>query len=199
MEVLEALHMEDLVPSSPALRPSGRPKRAIRLPKRYIDLMPPPPPPPVHDLLPTRDPSPTTLRHASTQESILSSSPEPIPQDIYCTEPNSFGIYHIYPGGPPSFTPEDFYSLSSISNSPAFVQGNSDQQSWWSPFGSSAEAAKTAYFAPFKNPTTFLLKDWQLSGSNLKSDAEVNRLVHNYMMQDDWNTADLKDFNAGRE
>ncbi|KAG6872011.1 hypothetical protein C0995_013927 [Termitomyces sp. Mi166 len=171
------LPAENPLPSPPALCPSGRPNHAIQLPRCYIDLMPPPPPP-IPDPLPICELSPTT--HASTQETIFSPSPEPV---TYCTEPNSFGVYHVYPGGQPSFTPEEFHSLSCISNAPTFTsEDSSDNQLWWGPFGSSMEAAKMASFAPFKNPTTFLLKDWQLSGSNLKSDAEVNHLVHSYMM-----------------
>ncbi|KAG6886568.1 hypothetical protein C0995_006837 [Termitomyces sp. Mi166 len=151
------LPAEDPLPSPPVLCPSGRPNHAIQLPRRYIDLIPLPPPS-VHDPLLIHELSSTT--HASTQETISSPSPEPV---TYCTGPNSFGVYHVYPGGQPSFTLEEFHSLSLISNAPTFTsEDSSDNRPWWGPFGSSIEAAKTAYFAPFKNPTTFLLKDWQL-------------------------------------
>ncbi|KAJ7642810.1 hypothetical protein B0H17DRAFT_1148752 [Mycena rosella] len=88
-------------PTPPPLRPSGRPPRRIRLPKRYRDdppdaPAPVPPPPPVHE------------------EAEVPAEPAPgtAPATWVKTEPNKYGLYKIFPNRP-THDPDD-----SISSSP---------------------------------------------------------------------------------
>ncbi|KAG6825293.1 hypothetical protein H0H92_004131, partial [Tricholoma furcatifolium] len=172
-------------PSPLPPHPSGRPSRHVKLPKRYRDILPPPPPP-------IRDPSPARTPPASPPH-------QPPPLEPFITKANSFGVYHVYPRGRPLFTPDEHHSLARLSDS--HTSGEKiDSRPWWNTLGFSIDTASSSeYFAPFDNATTFLLKHWQSSGSNLKSDAEIDRLVHDYMQRPDWKTDDLKKFSAGRE
>jgi hypothetical protein len=118
----------------PPPRPSGRPNRRIRLPHRYRDELPPNLNPPI-----IADPEPDD----EPVESASRASPEswePPKSTAFCTETNSFAIYRKYALGPPTITPDESFTLS---------------------FGSSSlesvEKAAPDYFAPFFNPSTFLL------------------------------------------
>ncbi|KAG6827318.1 hypothetical protein H0H92_012339 [Tricholoma furcatifolium] len=172
-------------PSPLPPRPSGRPSRHIKLPKRYRDILPPPPPP-IREPSPVRTPPPASPPH------------QPQPLEPFVTKANSFGVYHVYSRGRPSFTPDEHHSLARLSDSHK-AGDNLDSRPWWNPLGFSIDTAASSYFAPFNNSTTFLLKHWQLTGSNLKSDAEIDRLVHDYMQRPDWQVEDLRKFSAGTE
>ena len=79
-----------------------------------------------------------------------------------------------------------------IARDPADSHSNA---SWWSSFGSlSLEfVGKVApdYFAPFFNPSTFLLMTWYYNGSNIKSYADVNKLIHNVIWHEDSKASDF--------
>jgi hypothetical protein len=50
----------------------------------------------------------------------------------------------------------------------------------------------------YSNKTVELVMDWQNTGSSVKSNEEVNRLVHNVVLHPDFDPDDLQDFNATR-
>ena len=88
---------------------------------------------------------------------------------LFCTEKNSFGVYRKYMLGLPTITPDETFTLSSLSDSISIAHNPADSRSnafWWSSFGSSTIKTLTNttlsnpsnnYFAPFLNPSTFLL------------------------------------------
>ena len=58
-------------------------------------------------------------------------------------------------------------------------------------------AAKS--YAPFLNWSTLKLLQWQYSGSNLKSDGEIQRLVDEVILDDRFRKEDLEGFSVKRE
>ena len=116
---------------------------------------------------------------------------------------NSFGVYRKYTLGPPTITPDKSFTLSSVSDSISIAHDPADSRSnasWWSSFGSSSlKAVETAsvdhpiedYYAPFLNPSAFLLMSWYYNGSSTKSYADVNKLIHNIIHHEDFKASDF--------
>ena len=52
---------------------------------------------------------------------------------------------------------------------------------------------------PFPNPTIFRLMNWALDGSNLKSEHEIDRLVKDVLLADDFDISHLDGFRFGKE
>lgn len=56
------------------------------------------------------------------------STPEPVNEPPLPITPalqtivNSYGIYRVYPGGMPSFTPDEIFNIASVTDSPNFTQ-----------------------------------------------------------------------------
>jgi hypothetical protein len=175
-------------PQTPLQRPSGLPNRRTRLPRRYRDDLPPNPNPPIIPLFDDLEENNNEPIHPS----IVS-----IPKSaLFCTEMNSFRVYRKYMLGPPTITPDEFFTLSSISDSISIAHDPADScsnSSWWSSFGSSglkavenmADAANhdNHHFAPFLNPSTFLLMSWYYNGSSTKSFTDVDKLIHDVIRQ----------------
>jgi hypothetical protein len=178
-------------PSPPPLRPSGRPGRHIRLPKRFRDEQPPlvaiilPQPP--DDELQVEPAVPIPLVDAD--------------DSIIHTDPNHYGIYRTYHGNRATHSPDDLVSLASVSDASTFGQRREliGARPWWSGFGSSMQAVNVNYFAPFLNVTTFLLMCWFYSGSNMKSLAELDRLINEVILVKEFDRADLRGFRAAKE
>jgi hypothetical protein len=107
------LKQRDTTPPSPLLRPSGRPNRKIRLPRRYVDELPPQPPV-ISNPIPDVQLPPTPA---------LPSPPHiqpPDPPTTYNTVLNSYGVHCSYPSGCLSYTPDYLYSLSNVSDAGTF-------------------------------------------------------------------------------
>jgi hypothetical protein len=102
----------------PQARSSGLPARTIRLPKRYQDELPPAP------LIPIPDPEPIAEQ---TQES-PTEKPELVRESpsTFRTAPDSYGVLREYLPGKPSITPDEFYSLTGVSDSPYLAMDPSD-------------------------------------------------------------------------
>jgi len=94
---------------SPPPRPSGRPNRRIRLPHRYRDELPPNPNPPI-----IADPEPDEPVESTGRAS--PESKEPPKSTAFCTETNTFWIYRKYALGSPTITPDESFTLSSVSD-----------------------------------------------------------------------------------
>jgi hypothetical protein len=190
---------------SPPPRPSGRPNRRIRLPRRYCDNLPPNPNPPIVSLEVLED-----LVEHDDEQLAGRASPESIaiPEAaLFCSETNSFGVYRKYALGPPTITPDESFTLSSVSDSVSIARDPADSRSnpsWWSSFGSSSlEAVENPaenYFAPFLNPSTFLLMSWYYNGSSTKSYVDVDKLIHSVIRHEDFQASDFgTSFSTARE
>jgi hypothetical protein len=126
---------------------------------------------------------------------------------LFCTEANIFGVYRKYTLGPPTITPDEPFTLSSISDSISIARDPADSRSkatWWSSFGSTSlkdvENAPGNYFSPFLNASTFLLMSWYYNGSSTKSFANVDKLIHNVIRHDDFKASDFDaNFSTARE
>ena len=119
---------------------------------------------------------------------------------VFETASNSYGIYCVYPGGRPTFTPDELYTLNQVADSSNFTQDTSSRtRPWWSVFGSSLENLETNYFAPFLNASVFHLMKWFYSGSNLKSLGELDCLINEVILADDFDKKDFSGFQAAHE
>ena len=80
---------------TPELRPSGRPNRKIRLPKRYQDeLLPHPPSLPyqAYHLHPSQSSDEEDIVFGDSED-ILGSTPPTFESSAHRTCPNSYGVY----------------------------------------------------------------------------------------------------------
>ncbi|KAG2740084.1 hypothetical protein P692DRAFT_201872694 [Suillus brevipes Sb2] len=180
-------------PSPPVYRLSGLPNRRRRLPKRFRDDLPPTPivvPPSALDdvsVAVDHDPEPNEI-----------DSDQPI---IITTARDHFGIYREYNGSIPSFNPDNLTSVAHVSDAPTFAKSHDsiEARPWWSGFGKSTQSNPTQFFAPFLNATTFRLMRWFYGGSSMKSLAELDRLVEEVILADDFDKAHLTNFRAVKE
>ena len=174
--------------------PSGRPARNTRLPKAYLDLLPPMPGPiTLSDLLISfdedEDERMSTHSHSPAPQA---SPPADNPGTSYSTNPNEFGVYREYLCGIPSHNPDEFGSMSDLCDAPTLIQ----------PIPSSIPTGSNtapAFFAPYRNVSTFRLMHWYHGSSALKSFGELNRLVKDVILADDFNIEHLNGFSADRE
>ena len=105
------LQMPILMPrkrdATPALefRPSGLPKRRTRLPVRFRDELPPTPLPQM-----------THQHEEIADNTAVSAGPEQVEPEIpaYKMQADSYGIYRLYRGGPPSFTPDELHTVEQV-------------------------------------------------------------------------------------
>ena len=72
-------------------------------------------------------------------------------------------------------------------------------QHWWTGVGAMFNAATENIYHLFLNATVCRLMSWFYSGSNQKSIAELDRLLKEVLIQDDFDVSDLEGFSAARE
>jgi len=187
----------------PEFRPSGLPRRNRRLPMRYRDELPP-----VLPLVPVNEeihvdldsPNPPVQPHATDQP-----IPNPDPNtpltrpQIFRSERNHYGLFKLYYGAFPSQNPDESTSIDQLCDDPNFGVRETLGRPWWARFGSSLHHIQSDYFAPFLNATTFRLMHWFYTGSNLKSFGELDRLVNDVILTDDFDWNHLQGFRASRE
>jgi hypothetical protein len=123
---------------------------------------------------------------------------------VFRTLPDNFGVYRVYPGGRPTSTPDEIYTISDSVGSLniSTIDPAPMSRSWFSPFGPSLEAVTglaVKSFAPFPNESTFHLMSWFYSLSNTKSHAELDRLVNEVILAPAFLPADLVGFRAAKE
>ena len=104
---------------------------------------------------------------------------------------NRFGLLHVYPDRP-AYDPDsavqaedllDYYKSQKSNTQPELPSDISQPLPPW----------------PFKNMSTYLLIDWMMMGSSLKSIREVNCLVKNVINTENFSIDDLATFNIQRE
>ena len=180
------------VPTPPQkYRNSGLPRRKTRLLKHFLDVLPPHPP---------IVPAPTVETPQPSQH-----EPEALAIPDFKTGPNSFGIYRVYKNGEPSFTPDDNFRVSNVSDEPNFIQ-DPTSTTWASPFGtdfsspdSPEDSETTSSYSPFKNMSIFHLMRWFYDSSLTKSLGTLNNLVRDVLLAPDFDIKDLAGFDAAKE
>lgn len=125
----------------------------------------------------------------------------------YQTPPNDFGVYRCYQTHPVS-EPQEGTSLQDLSDSPTLqnTSAASDGTQAMQGFGPRVvstlrDGLKAAgnWFYPFLNETVFRLMAWANTGSNLKSNEEVQRLVDDIILAPGFKRKHLKGFRVTKE
>ncbi|KDQ25345.1 hypothetical protein PLEOSDRAFT_160001 [Pleurotus ostreatus PC15] len=171
----------------PQLSAAGRRVRPRKLPRRYRqDDLP--------ELPPAAVPEPITPT--------VPNEPAPSFRRSYYTQPNSHGLYKIYPSRP-SQDPDSEIILEDLCDSPFHLRstvqyGNHDVlQS--APISIQGTSDPPAPWFPFLSATVARLMCWFYGGSNQKSAAELDSLVHGVILQEDFDKEDLTGFTCRRE
>lgn len=96
------------------------------------------------------------------------------------------------------FTPDDRYTLRAVSDCSNFTKDPESEEgrSWWSTFKS---IQPTNPLGPFLNATVYYLMNWFYSGSSQKSFQELDKLVHEVILQEDFKKEELLGFRASAE
>ncbi|KZT67493.1 hypothetical protein DAEQUDRAFT_673282, partial [Daedalea quercina L-15889] len=125
----------------------------------------------------------------------------------YQTSPNEFGVFRCYPTRPVA-EPQEASNLLELSDTPTLRPPTQtpDGTQVAQGFGPRVvatlrEGLATAkdWFYPFLSPTVFRLMAWANTGSNLKSNDEVQRLVDEVILAPDFNCEELRRFRVTRE
>jgi hypothetical protein len=143
---------------------------------------------------------PVVPTHNPASQPTPSPSPEPeVPPDLPVeTKPNAMGLYRIYPARP-SLDPEEALSLDDLCDAPTLATTeNMESNSSKSGFSNVISSIGNP-FAPFLNGTTFRLMNWFYGPTKTKSVADLDRLVNDVMLHEDFKPSDLKGFNATKE
>ncbi|KAI5990726.1 hypothetical protein EDD15DRAFT_2170099 [Pisolithus albus] len=117
---------------------------------------------------------------------------------VHSTHHNRYGMFREYQGAFPTYDPESSTHLGQLCDSHDLEQGEGEDDTY-PRFGTSLRAIRDNYFKPFLNATVWRLMGWFYSGSNQKSIDDLNNLVHNVILAEDFNRTDLQDFVASRE
>ena len=196
--------IEDL---TPVVVSSSRVGRAHKKPQRFHDFLPSSATPiPLHMRQPARQPTPL---HVPSPQQSPDRTPEPElpPGQSVQTEPNSFGLYRVY-AAVPSYDPEEDLSLDNVCDSHNLSVPQPAAPNPLSSFGIPTlnntpehftEHSHTNSHAPFLNRSIFYLMSWFYSGSGMKSVAELDRLVQEVLLKDDFNVNELTGFKATAE
>ena len=141
---------------NPQITQAGRPLRHYRLPARYQDLLPDGPAPArTTNRLPPVAPGSTALPRVILHV-----------RDQMRTDINRFGLLREYPDRP-SHDPDSTVCFEDLS----------DYYKVWTPQNWLETPPKSSHPPPpwlFENMLTYLLMDWMMTGSNLKSVGEVS-------------------------
>ncbi|KIL62599.1 hypothetical protein M378DRAFT_12683 [Amanita muscaria Koide BX008] len=152
---------------------TGRPRRKYRLPRQFEQLLPEPPiPAPVHST-PSEPPVTrvTLIVHNRLQ-----------------TAANLFGIWREYLYKP-SYDPDSFVDPADLYSCLQTLPPSMTDHVCMPPSPSAATP----------KPSVSLLLNWQLTVSDLKSNAEITRLVKEVLLSSQFSLEDLEGFNADRE
>ncbi len=116
-----------------------------------------------------------------------------------CGKANAFDLYRAYLE-PPTLDPEAALSLDTACDTLTLATAKSDRPPWWSVFRTcTVSSLKETHFTPFLNATAFRLMSLFYSGSSMKSIGELDRLVNEVILSDDFDRAELRGFSASCE
>ena len=173
----ESMPPGPLIPSPPPLPPcltqTGRPRRNYQVPRRYVDLLPEPVPIQHED-----DPGPLNVQPRVRLYM----------RDRLRTAANAFGVWREYLYRP-LYDPDSAVRTEDLRLEHSTKNDTEDDES---------EESETE-LSVHGNKTTQLIMEWVNTGAPTKSNAEVNRLVHDYVRHRDFKPEELKNFDAGRE
>ena len=99
-------------------------------------------------------------------------------------------MFREYACGIPSFSPDKFVTIGDHCDSYGHLVV---------PRSSTTVESAQKFYYPYRNPSIFRLMHWYHSVSNLKSLGELNRLVRDVLLAEDFNISDLEQFSAERE
>jgi hypothetical protein len=129
------------------------------------------------------------------------------PSEVYQTEPNDFGLYRQYSRKPRRELANDTIA-NSLCDAPSIsLQAVDAFDAFRNPsrgFGHAALAAVTntaqKWFAPFANSSIFRAMHWLYTGSNIKSAAELDRLINDVILAEDFDANHFDNgFSTARE
>jgi hypothetical protein len=173
------------------LTQSGRPTRGIRAqnyrrPRRWEDIPPESPTPIPPPTLPFPEANTPIIRRVILHV-----------RDILRTAANRFGVFREYPYRP-SHDPDAFVSTTDLSICPT---PSSPGQSRSQGDGISVSSVRGMEEPPwpFANMSIYRLIEWATTGSNQKSQSELNRLAKEVISAPDFKAEDFKTFSAQRE
>ena len=122
--------------------------------------------------------------------------------DVFETEPDEFGLFRSYTSRP-TYIPDEDLPLDAVCDTAGLAVATSGPgcQSVSAPLPPLASADDTSgsLFSPFLNPSVFRLVNWFYNGSNMKSVEELDRLVNDVVLAEDFNPSDLRGFRAAKE
>ena len=200
----EFSHEPEKEPSPQFIPPPTTSGRQRRFPQRYHDFLPNSTTqlPHLPERIVLRAPSPLPAEPRSPSP-VQSEVLEPELQTI-TTKPDEFGLFRVYETYP-SLVPDENQGLDDCCDAPGLSSAPSTSaRRWWTGFGRkipdlSPRGLHENIFAPFLNATVFRLMNWFYSGSNMKSVAELQSLVNNVLLADDYDREHLKNFSARSE
>jgi hypothetical protein len=130
-------------------------------------------------------------------------SPSPPPRQThpgiaFDTQPDEYGLYRHYLTMP-SHDPDELKDLFDLCDS----IGLESTETLESPDPNKIAAGLPLMdldenWGPFENETVFNLMNWQLTGSNMKSIGETNRLIHEVIQHPSFDKSHLDGFEAAR-
>ncbi|THV02869.1 hypothetical protein K435DRAFT_962835 [Dendrothele bispora CBS 962.96] len=162
-----------------------------------------------------KTPSPGPIESPSQSTSTTPTTPHSRLSAIYRTEPDSAGLFRIFEFGKPSRIPDEYDSISELTDAPTFQKSNSDLVSPDSVFGQKATISSTSdpsfftskpptsldidTYAPFDSAAEFLLMDWAHRNPRT-SIAGLNELVHDVIRKEEFQSSigSLESFSAQR-
>ncbi|KAF9240183.1 hypothetical protein BU15DRAFT_74100 [Melanogaster broomeanus] len=152
-----------------------RPRRVIRLPKRYQDEPPEP-------LAPVEEPRPAMVRRVILHV-----------RDTIRTAFNAFGLFREYPHRP-SYDPDAFVSPDDLT-----YRARRPRSPDLQPHVPSTSVSEQPPPWPFANMSIYRLMEWRYSGSITKSLQEINRLVRDVLLAEDFKVDDLSKFSMATQ
>ncbi len=148
----------------------------------------------MHHHHPTQSSDEEDVVSGGSEGPLSSTAPE---SSAHRTCPNSYGIYRIYLDGEVSYSPDEIYSLDSVTDDSVAIAKDSDELfcPWWA----AAPSSDKKYYAPFQTTTHFHLMRWFYDGSSSKTLSALDDLVQNVLLASDFKQEDLVGFRAAHK
>lgn len=206
-EVPEDAAPAETVAKQELVIPSTSSGRRRKFPGHFTDYLPSLSVRLPHMPEPPRQQMQPMVPNVNQQSPSPSRSPTPPAADdampTFNTEPDEFGLFRSYISCP-TYEPDEEILLDSVCDAEGFAVVKANSDNWVSVFGSHSSSVESITgsknpFAPFLNATVFRLMNWFYSGSNTKSVTDLDRLVNDVILTEDFDKGHLEGFNAARE